>query len=381
MNKQFVKMGLNITLILCFTITCIVAIPKLQKPLARGIFELNNISEDEYFLKSNISSYMIQERDNNTTVPVERPKAVMKAIGAKDSNDFSKITDTPADVKKLMKQEEKNIGKRKKIGKTSEEAYLGGGNLIKYNGVEIQSKIPSAFYSPDIKKLLKEGADLTIRDKSKPTVLVYHSHTTEAYSLLDKGYYISSDARSEDSSRNTVRVGEELVKYLEKQGFKVIHDKKIHDRDYNASYDNSRQSVERYLEEYPSIDITIDLHRDDITYKNKTKVKPTVKVNGKKAAKMMIISGCEYGLVKSFPDWEYNLRFDLAVQQKLSSMYQGLMRPILFSQRRYNMFETHNSFLLEIGTDANTLDEACYSARLFGDALGKLLNERYVKEQ
>ena len=132
------------------------------------------------------------------------------------------------------------------------------------------------------------------------------------------------------------------------------------------------------MEEYPSIEITIDLHRDDITYKDKTKVKPTAVINGKKAARMMIISGCEYGLVKNYPDWEYNLRFDLAVQEKVNELYEGVMRPVLFSQRKYNMYETHNSFLLEIGTDANTLDEACYSARMFGDALGKLLNEKYV---
>ena len=147
---------------------------------------------------------------------------------------------------------------------------------------------------------------------------------------------------------------------------------------YNE-YKESPKTVEKYLEEDPSIEITIDLHRDDITYKNKTKVKPTAVINGKKAARMMIIAGCEYSRVKNFPDWEYNLRFDLAVQNKVNDMYSGLMRPILFSERKYNMYETHNSFLLEIGTDANTLDEACYSARLFGKALGELLNEKYVK--
>ena len=166
---------------------------------------------------------------------------------------------------------------------------------------------------------------------------------------------------------------------LEKAGFKVIHDKKIHDTDYTKSYGDSRKSVEKYLEEYPSIEVTIDLHRDDITYSDKTKVKPVAEVNGKKAAKMMLISGCEYGLVKNFPDWEYNLRFDLQVQKKVNALYPNVMRPILFSQRKYNMYETHNSFLLEIGTDANTLDEACYSARLFGKALGELMNEKYVK--
>jgi stage II sporulation protein P len=33
------------------------------------------------------------------------------------------------------------------------------------------------------------------------------------------------------------------------------------------------------------------------------------------------------------------------------------------------------SLLLEFGTDANTLEEAVYSARLIGDSLGVLLNK------
>ena len=330
--------------------------------------------------KSKFSSYIYEDKDNNINTQSE-DAPVMNIIGSKDSGDDYDITKTPSDVAKLMKEAKKKVKKKDSLGKTSEEAYQGGGRIISFDGIEIQSKIPKSYYSPDIKKLLEKGSDLKIKDKSKPSILIYHSHTTEAYALLDLGYYIKSDSRSKDEGKNVVRVGDELASYLEKAGFNVIHDTDIHDTDYNSSYDESRKCVEKYLEEYPSIEVTIDLHRDDITYSNKTKVKPTATINGKKAARMMIISGCEYGRVKSFPDWEYNLRFDLAVQKKVNELYSGLMRPILFSERKYNMYETHNSFLLEIGTDANTLDEACYSARLFGKALGELMNEKYVEKQ
>ena len=166
--------------------------------------------------------------------------------------------------------------------------------------------------------------------------------------------------------------------YKDKNG--VQHSKMVDDSgaEMEDLWGTTNKYDEKYLEKYPSIEVTIDVHRDSITYSNKTKVKPTAKINGKKAARMMIISGCEYGRVENFPDWEDNLRFDLAVQQKMASSYKGLMRPILFSERKYNMYETHSSFLLEIGSDGNTLDEACYSARLFGKALGELLNEKYV---
>lgn len=332
------------------------------------------------FNKPNISSDKDLKNEKDIITQTEKSTEAMKTIGSKDSNDDCDIAETPADIAKLMKSAKKTLNKDKSIGKTSEESYQGGGTIISSGDLQIQSKIPSSFYSPKIDKLLDEDVKLKISDKSKPTILIYHSHTTEAYSLLDLGCYFKSDSRSNDSSKNMVRVGDDLALYLEKAGFNVIHDRTIHDKDYNLSYDSSRKIVEKNLEKYPSVDITIDVHRDDITYNNKTKVKPTAVINGKKAARMMIIAGCEYGRVENFPDWEYNLKFDLQVQNKVNQLYPNLMRPILFSERKYNMYETHYSFLLEVGTDANTLDEACYSARLFGNALGELLNEKYVKE-
>lgn len=332
-------------------------------------------------IKETLSCYIIAPDGNDNTTISDDDKQVMHSIIAKDSEDNTDITATPDDIQELMKQAEEALNEEDAVGKTSEEPYHGGGTIITEGVNQIQSKIPFDVYNPDIKKLLEQDTDLSIGDKSKPTVLIYHSHTTEAYSLLDVGYYNSSDARSKNADRNMIRVGDELTRYLEKHGFVVIHDTEIHDEEYNSAYDNSREVVEKYLEEYPSIEITIDVHRDDITYSDKTKVKPTAVINGKKAARMMIIAGCEYNRVKNFPNWEKNLRFDLQVQNKVNELYEGLMRPILFSERKYNMYETDYSFLLEVGTDANTLEEACYSARLFGDALGQLLNEKYVTKQ
>lgn len=357
--------------------------PLIEKPLTAFSLSLLKLSSPVLIYNNAKATFSnsnsVAEENTTNTVP-EEERSVMNSISAEDSKDYTDIQQTPSDIARLMNKAKKTATKSKSKGKTSEEAYQGGGTIVSYGNLQIQTKIPKSFYSPDIKALLNQGSDLTIYDKSKPTVLIYHSHTTEAYSLLDTGYYISSDARSNNSARNMVRVGDDLTAYLKKHGFNVIHDRTIHDKDYTKSYDNSRATIEKYLEQYPSIEVTIDVHRDDITYSNKTKVKPTAKINGKKAARMMIISGCEYNRVKNFPDWEENLKFDLQVQNKVNELYPGLMRPILFSERKYNMYETHYSFLLEVGTDANTLDEACYSARLFGNALGQLLNEKYVKE-
>lgn len=315
--------------------------------------------------------------DNNSTSS-EDASEVMHSVSSKDSLSVDELKTTPDDILKLMEEEEKVIGSQTKKGNTSEESYTGGGTIVTFENVQVQNKIPSDFYSLNIEELLNQKADLKISDPSQPTVLIYHSHSTECYTLLDAGYYTeSTDSKTKDITRNMVRVGDEICKILEERGIGVIHDREIHDTSYNAAYDSSRKSVIEYLEKYPSIEITIDVHRDSITYKDGTKVKPTAVVNDKKAAKMMIISGCEYGSVKNFPNWEYNLRFACAVTDKLNSLYPDLMRPILFSERKYNMDLTKNSFLLEIGTDANTLEEACYSGRLFANTLADLIYEEY----
>lgn len=337
----------------------------------------SNLKDSAQQVFSYFSDNSQNTADNNST-PSEDASEVMHSVGSKDSLSDDELKATPDNILKLMEEEKKVIGSQTKKGSTSEESYTGGGTIVTYNNVQVQNKIPSDFYSLNIEELLNQKADLKVSDPSQPTVLIYHSHSTECYTLLDVGYYTeSTDSKTKDITRNMVRVGDEICRILEERGIGVIHDREIHDTSYNAAYDSSRKSVVEYLEKYPSIEITIDVHRDSITYKNGTKVKPTAVVNDKKAAKMMIISGCEYGSVKNFPNWEYNLRFACAVTDKLNSLYPELMRPILFSERKYNMDLTKNSFLLEIGTDANTLDEACYSGRLFANTLADLILEEY----
>lgn len=383
MKKDLLIFLSNAIAVICAVIVVINTAPQLSSQISYLSTGVATVFYPQAVMeKLAVTSLTKSENSDNTNSTAS--KGVSRQVGGirgKDSDLYSDITETPADIEALMNDARANIENEEVLGKTSEEAYFGGGTLVSFGNIEIQDKIPSSFYEPDIEDLLRQGADLNIKDISEPTILVYHSHTTESYTLLDVGYYTESlDLRSKDNSKNMVRVGDELVKYLELQGFNVIHDTQIHDDNYSGAYDSSRKSVEKYLEEYPSIEITIDVHRDDITYDNKTKVKPTATINGKKAARMMLIAGAQYGNIKNYPDWESNLKFDLAVQNKVEEMYKGLMRPILFAERRYNMFETKNSFLLEIGTDGNTLDEACYSARLFATALGELLKSEYVNK-
>ncbi len=310
----------------------------------------------------------------NSTTKTASTSAETTAVTA--SKKISDITQTPEDIKSLIKKYTELFADDKKDGDISSVTYISKGATHTFENVRVKNTTETK--SLDIEKVLSQPLELSV-DKSKPAVLIFHSHTSEGYELIERDWYAQDYiSRSNDESRNIVRVGTEIANYLTDLGYTVIHDKTIHDDSYNDSYPNSRKTVAKHLEEHPEIQIVLDIHRDSITLDNGVKVKPVNTIGGKKAAQLMIITGAQEGKVEDFPDWEYNLRFALQLQKKCETMFPGLMRPVLFSQRKYNMDMTRFSLLIEMGSEANTLEEACYSGRMLAAALASFMDE-YVK--
>ncbi|MBC8570381.1 stage II sporulation protein P [Zongyangia hominis] len=229
----------------------------------------------------------------------------------------------------------------------------------------------------DVQAQLKKAWDLDLSTPKEPTVLIYHTHATEAYEPITRGYYDDRyNSRSTEQDKNMIRVGDEIVKQLEAAGIGVLHDTTMHDYpSYNGAYDRSAETIQSYLDKYPSIRITIDVHRDAIEQSDGTRIAPVAEIDGKKAAQIMIISGCDDGTM-DMPNWSDNLRFAAAFQSEMEGSYPGLTRPIFFCYRRYNMHMTPGSLLLEFGAHGNSLEEAVYSGELCGKALAQLILEQ-----
>ena len=138
--------------------------------------------------------------------------------------------------------------------------------------------------------------------------------------------------------------------------------------DYEASI---RETVRQILQQYPSIRVVLDIHRDAIQ-KDNTLIQPVVEINGKESAQVMIISGCDDGTM-NMPNYMQNYHFACRLQENMEGMYAGLTRPILFDYRHYNQDLTTGSLLLEIGTHGNTLEQAQYAGELVGKALAQTL--------
>ncbi len=313
-----------------------------------------------------------KEDEDNNEVTTEAKKNIQPVSDISELIDSS-FTSIPDDIEKLVKQARDNAESDKKAGSITEQTYKTSGVTDSYKNVKVKNVNRTKV---DIKKLLGEEADLKITDRSKPTVLIFHTHTTERYQLIDRNFYSTSyTPRTNDKSQNMVRVGDAICEQLEKAGYNVIHDRIIHDSKYTGSYAHSRAQIEKYLEKYPDIQIVLDIHRDAIQLSNGTKIKPVTEINGKKCAQIMIISGCQEAGngVSDFPDWEYNLVFGLQLQKSLEDLFSGITRPLYFSPRKYNMNMSHCSLLIEMGSDANTLDEAVYAGKCLGVALASLM--------
>lgn len=229
----------------------------------------------------------------------------------------------------------------------------------------------------DIKQLLEEPLNFTIKKGAEPCILILHTHATESFLDTARDYYTDSDkARSTDNSVNMVALGEIVASKLTSAGYGVIHDKTLHDYpSYNESYSRAAKTITEYLKKYPSIKIVIDMHRDAISSSDTDKVKVTSQINGKKAAQIMIVMGSQSGTVKNFPNWRENLKLAIRLQEKLEGMYPTLARSLSLMPRNYNESLSTGSMLIETGTDANSLEEVKYSAELLSNSLCALLDE------
>lgn len=293
--------------------------------------------------------------------------------GADESGEYK----TPSDIAAMRDEYVAAFAEAKPQGKVTECFFTTNGATVSVGNVHIKNTTSK---TPDFASLLKNGVSIDSPDLTKPTVLIFHTHTTESYLMADNGvFYSDYQTRSEDPSRNMVRVGDEICKRLKEAGIGVIHDTNIYDATYNGAYARSRKTVLEYLEKYPSIKVVLDVHRDAVYTTDTDHLKPVCEINGKKSAQVMIITGADGGPVASFPHWEDNLKFALALQKRVQSEYEGLMKPVYFCNRRYNMDVTPCSLLLEFGSDANTLDEAVYAASMLGASLGRLITESAAK--
>lgn len=222
---------------------------------------------------------------------------------------------------------------------------------------------------PDLGALLTAPVELTLQDGA-PRVLILHSHTTESFAQTADRYEETSAYRTLAPGHNMLALGELVAEILESAGIGVIHDRDFHDYpSYNGAYSHAAASTKAYLEEYPTIELIIDLHRDAAdTPTGQMATRCTI--GGEKAAQLMFVLGTDKRL--NHPDWEQNLSLALKLQVLLERKNPGICRDLTLSKNRYNQHLGAYALLIEIGAAGNTLEEAKIAARELAEAIAQL---------
>lgn len=226
-----------------------------------------------------------------------------------------------------------------------------------------------ADYDPNLKELLCKPLSWDLTTQS-PSVLIVHTHTTESYTK-SKGedYKETSDYRTLDENYNMISIGVSLAAILQDAGIGVIHATEVHDHpSYSGSYVNSRKTVQEYLQEYPTIQLVLDLHRDAIDDGSGNQLGTTVQVDGQRSAQLMMVVGTDAGN-RNHPNWEENLALALKLHVVLERQTPGLCRSISFRTQRFNQDLSPGALLVEVGAAGNTHEEALAAVRLLAQGI------------
>lgn len=207
----------------------------------------------------------------------------------------------------------------------------------------------SKAFNKDLVKQLNEG---------KPEVLIYHSHTMEAYGA-------ASD--SADTSQSVIGVGGVLQDELKKYGIASIHDTTI-SRSYDESYNRSRNTVSEYLKKYGDFKIIIDLHRDSVP--NKSAI--TATLNGESMAKIMFVTA------NNNPHAKDNHALIDEMNNMARKLFPGLSRGITCyrngKNKSFNQDLSKNALLIEVGSHVNTPKEAQTTAKYIARLIAEKIN-------
>lgn len=208
-------------------------------------------------------------------------------------------------------------------------------------------------------------------DNSQPQILIYHSHSQEEF----------IDSIPGDVSTTIVGVGEYLASLLrDTYGYQVIHVTDTFDivdgkLDRDKAYTYAQERVSAILEENPSVEVVIDLHRDGVPEGKRL----VTNVNGKETAKIMFFNGLsrtkKNGDITYLPNpyIRENLAFSLQMMLETKKYYPDLARTIYLRGYRYNLHLRPKTLLVECGAQTNTVQEEMNAMEPLADVLNKVL--------
>lgn len=228
----------------------------------------------------------------------------------------------------------------------------------------------------DAGKLLKKNMKIR-KDGSKPKILIYHTHSQEAF----------KDSKAGDKKTSIVGMGDILTKELnDTYRIPTMHHEGVYDliggkMDRSRAYQLAEVKVRKILKKYPSIEVVIDLHRDGVG--NNTHL--VTSIDGKKTGQIMFFNGLsrtkkngDIAYLKN-PYIQDNLAFSMQMQLAAAKKYPGFTRRIYLKSYRYNMHLMPKYLLIEAGAQTNTVKEMQRSMKVLADLLDAVVDREVIR--
>lgn len=218
-----------------------------------------------------------------------------------------------------------------------------------------------------------ETAEAAAPLQNQPRVLIYHTHTWEAYEMTDDDQYTPTETwRTKDERYNMICVGEALAKELAARGFFVVHDKTAFEPpNLSASYTRSLSMLTQRMEAGERYDYILDVHRD--AYSGPYNGANSISHEGGSIAYVMLLVGKGTGATGSGfderPDWPKNLELAQQITDSMHALVPGMAREIKIKTGRFNQHVSAGALLVEVGNNRNTLDEALAACPFIAQAL------------
>lgn len=350
-----------------------------------------NIILDSFIKIFPINQYVADAATTRSESSVETPKTVKDVLGiinnirndrrvlggsieSIDNSDVLPVDVVEGGVSELEGEESvKTIDTQEVVGQINGE-YFTVEQLIDrpflYNNfyiIDSSTAVTDELF--DAKVMLEKDFRLE-QDSSKPQILIYHTHSQETF----------ADSRPGVEEDTVVGVGARLAQILSEYGYNVIHDKTTYDimgegLDRNLAYNYANDGVTKILEENPSIEVCIDVHRDSGN-------KRVTTINGVETAQVMLFNGISTnakGQPVDYlpnPNLQGNLAFSFQLQLKSKEAYPGFMFKNYLKSLRYNLHHRERSILAEVGTVSNTVGEAKNAMTYLGALINDVLKNK-----
>lgn len=233
------------------------------------------------------------------------------------------------------------------------------GKTVQYV-TEEEAFYASAFVSDIWQHKFEKIMGVTVSEQTQ--VLLYHTHNAETY-LPTAGV-----SKVTGENGGVAQAAQLFQKALQqKYGIRTVHSTELHDYpNWNRAYQNSLATAQQLIKANPDVKAVFDVHRDaGFSSKQPT----TTTINGKSAARIMLVIGANHD------NWKANLAFARQLEAKCNELYPGLLRDNIHIKEtgRYNQQVHPRAVLLEIGSDLNTQEEADYAMECFAQVVYEVL--------